>query len=257
MDLETRLRAAEEIARKVGQVLRRHAQTPWHEKAENDFVTEMDGYSERAIREALLSRFPGDEFYGEEGGGASSSRGRWIVDPIDGTQSFLRGQHGYTISIAYEHDGILEIGCVYAPDMDEMFTAIRGRGAFLNGAPIRVSPIDRLRSGIAHLGYGHRDPAVWDRTMPLIPTIFSKISDIRRYGSAAYALCTVAAGRSDIFFECGLHIYDIAAGIVILNEAGGRASGWSEDEDCRTTGSILATNGLLHGEMMALLGGRA
>ena len=250
MDIQSRAEAAQKIAREAGEMLRHHGKIKIREKAANDFVTEMDVRSETMIREALLGHFPEDEFFGEEGGGARVSRGRWIVDPIDGTQSFMRGHHGYCISIAYECEGELVLGCIYVPDTDEMFLAVRGQGATLNGQPIHVSDIANPAQALAHLGYGHRVPADRERTMRLLPGLFAQISDIRRYGSAAYALCCVACGRSEIFFELGLKIYDIAAGIVIVGEAGGRISGWSADEDCRQTGNILATNSQLHGFML-------
>ena len=253
MDIQSRADAAQKIAREAGEMLRHHGKIKIREKAANDFVTEMDVRSETMIREALLGQFPEDEFFGEEGGGARVSKGRWIVDPIDGTQSFMRGHHGYCISIAYEHEGALVLGCVYAPDTDEMFLAIRGEGATLNGQPIHVSDIADPAQALAHLGYGHRVTADRKRTMLLLPDLFDKISDIRRFGSAAYALCCVACGRSEIFFELGLKIYDIAAGIVIVEEAGGRIGGWLPDEDCRLTGNILATNTLLHDFMLEQL----
>ena len=134
---------------------------------------------------------PEDGFFGEEGRRRGNVRGRWIVDPIDGTQSFMRGHHGYTVSIAYEQNGELAIGCVYAPDTDEMFLAVRGQGATLNGAPIHVSDIaDPARAGAS----GLRPPRAeeLERTVKLLPDILARVSDIRRYGSAAYALCCLA-----------------------------------------------------------------
>ena len=172
MDIHARAEAAQAVARKVGQMLRHHGKLQVRAKADNDFVTEMDTKSEECIRGELLSRFPEDAFFGEEG------------------------------------------------------------------------------------GYGHRVTADRERTMRLLPELFERISDIRRYGSAAYALCCVACGRSEIFFELGLHIYDIAAGIVILEEAGGRATGWIPGEDCKVTGNILATNGHLHDFMVEQLNPR-
>lgn len=246
MDIRVRAEVAQRIAREAGEMLLNHGNFSIRFKSDNDFVTEMDERCEAMIRQALLTRFPEDEFFGEESGGASQSSGRWIVDPIDGTQSFMRGHHGYCISIAYEHEGKLVLGCIYAPDFDELFLAIRGEGATLNGKPIHVSDVSNPRQAIAHLGYGHRVLADRERSLSILPGVLENISDIRRYGSAAYALCTVACGRSDIFFELGLHIYDIAAAVVVLEEAGGRVTGWIPGEDCKVTGNVLATNSLLH-----------
>lgn len=255
MDIHARARAAEKIAREVGEMLRHHGKLAIRSKAENDFVTEMDVKSETMIREALLSQFPEDEFFGEESGGASVAKGRWIVDPIDGTQSFMRGQHGFGISIAYEYEGELVMGCFYMPTLDELFLAIRGEGATLNGEPIHVSDISNPRQGIAHLGFGHRISADLERTLSLFPSIMRQISDVRRPGSAACDLCSIACGRADMCFELGLHIYDVAAGAVILEEAGGKISGWLPGEDYKVTGNVVASNGLLHDFIVAQLQG--
>lgn len=253
MNLHARASAAEKIAREVGEMLRHHGKLRITEKADNDFVTEMDLKSETMIREALLGEFPEDGFWGEESGNSCHSDGRWIVDPIDGTQSFMRGHHGYAISIGYEYKGELVMGCVYIPDTDEMFAAIRGEGATLNGEPIHVSDISDPHHAIAHLGYGHRDKNNRERTLRLLPPILDTISDVRRFGSAAYALCSVACGRSEAFFELGLHLYDNAAGAVIVEEAGGRVTEWNLTDDYRLTGNILATNGHIHLYMLDAL----
>lgn len=251
--IHARAEAAQKIAREVGEKLLHHGKLKVRAKADNDFVTEMDVMSENMIREALLAQFPEDEFFGEEGGGASVSHGRWIVDPIDGTQSFMRGQHGYGISIAYEYEGELVMGCFYMPALNEMFVGIRGEGATLNGESIHVSDISNPREGIAHLGFGHRVPANLERTLKLFPNIMSQISDVRRPGSAACDLCFIACGRADMCFELGLHIYDVAAGAVILEEAGGKVSGWAPEEDFKVTGNVVGSNGHLHDFIVAQL----
>ena len=235
-------------------MLRKHGELRVTEKADNDFVTDLDCKSETLIRERLLSQFPEDGFYSEESGGSEDVHGRWIVDPIDGTQSFLRGHHGWCISIAYELEGELVIGCVYAPDMDELFLGVRGKGATLNGKPIHVSDIADPRKALLHFGYGHRVPESFRRFVALIPDLFSKISDVRRYGSAAYALCCVACGRSEGFAELSLFIYDIAAAKVILEEAGGKMTGWKGEQDAVITGNVIASNGLLQDFFVETLG---
>lgn len=151
MDWAARALAAERAARSAGEMLVHHGALRFTEKAENDFVTELDPKSEKMIREILLSEFPEDAFYGEEGGGAEHAHGRWIVDPIDGTQSFLRGQHGWCISIAYEYEGELVVGCVYAPDVDELFLAVRGKGRASERETDSRFP--RLRSAQGHSAF--------------------------------------------------------------------------------------------------------
>ena len=253
MNLHEKAEAAQTAARKAGAMLRAHGALKVSRKSANDFVTEMDTASEKLIRGELLSRFPEDGFFGEEFGGSEATDGRWIVDPIDGTASFMRGHHGYCISIAYQYKGALVLGCVYAPDTDEMFLGIRGEGAWLNGAPIHVSEVSDISSSFAHFGYCHRHPAEREYMLRILPDICRSISDLRRYGSAAYALCCVACGRSDAFFELKLNIYDVAAGIVIAEEAGGKTSGWLPGEDAALSGNILCTNGILHEEYLTLL----
>ena len=245
MDLSARVSAAQAAAKAAGEMLRRHGVLRVREKADNDFVTDLDLKSESMIREMLLTQFPEDGFYSEESGGTVDIHGRWIVDPIDGTQSFLRGHHGWCVSIAYELDGEMVIGCVYAPDTDELFLGVKGKGATLNGEPIHVSEISDPHKAILHFGYGHRVPESFRRFVSQIPELFSKISDVRRYGSAAYALCCLACGRSEGFAELSLCIYDIAAAKVILEEAGGKMTGWPGEADAVITGNVIASNGLL------------
>lgn len=157
MTINEKAALAEKAARASGEMLEHHGAFKVRRKSENDFVTEMDYRSEALIREMLLSACPEDQFFGEESGGPSAAPGRWIVDPIDGTANFMRGQRLYTISIAYEHDGILQIGCVYCPGTDELFLGVRGQGTTLNGKPIHVSDTP-LRDAIVHLGFGVRNP---------------------------------------------------------------------------------------------------
>lgn len=255
MTLHEKGALAERAARASGEMLEHHGSFGIHHKSANDFVTDMDYKSEALIRDALLTACPEDQFFGEESGGATSAPGRWIVDPIDGTACFMRGQRLYTISIAYEHDGELVVGCVFCPGTDELFLAVRGEGATLNGRPIHVAQTSDLREAIIDLGFGHRDPDHLKRTLGVFPRLMASISDVRRTGSAAYDLCSIASGRIDGFLELGLNIYDYAAGYVILTEAGGRLSGWGAKEDGLATGNILASNGKLHEALRTIING--
>ena len=245
MTLTEKAALAERAARASGEMLEHHGEFKVRRKSENDFVTEMDYKSEALIRDMLHTACPEDQFFGEESGGPERATGRWIVDPIDGTSNFMRGQRLYTISIAYEHDGVLQIGCVYCPGTDELFLAVRGQGATLNGHPIHVSDTP-LHDAIVHLGFGHRIPENRERTLSVFPALLRAVSDVRRSGSAAYDLCCVASGRADAFLELGINLYDYGAGYVILTEAGGTFSGWQDGEDALATGNPLATNGVIH-----------
>jgi myo-inositol-1(or 4)-monophosphatase len=252
MTLTEKAALAERAARASGEMLEHHGAFKVRRKGENDFVTEMDLKSEELIRQTLLAACPEDQFFGEETGGATLAPGRWIVDPIDGTANFMRGQRLYTISIAYEHDGVLQIGCVYCPGTDELFLAVRGHGATLNGQPIHVSNTP-LRDAIVHMGFGVRIPPHRERTLTVFPALLRKVSDVRRTGSAAYDLCCVACGRADAYLELGINLYDYGAGYVILTEAGGSFSGWAEGEDGLASGNPLASNGVIHEEIRALV----
>jgi len=255
MTIREKAALAERAARAAGEMLEHHGALTIKRKSANDFVTEMDVKSEMMIRDMLLTACPEDQFFGEETGGASTAPGRWIVDPIDGTANFMRGHRIYTISIAYEHDGVLQIGCVYCPGTDELFLGVRGEGATMNGRPIHVSQAV-LSDAIVHLGFGHRIPENRERMMMLFPGLMRAVSDVRRSGTAAYDLCCVASGRSDAFLELGLNIYDFAAGCVIVTEAGGRFTGWEVDENGLVSGNPLASNGVIHEEIRELLTGR-
>ena len=246
MDLLEKAALAEKAARASGEMLEKRGVIRISRKGENDFVTQMDLKSETLIRDMLLGACPEDQFFGEETGGAITADGRWVVDPIDGTTNYMRDHRVYTISIAYEHRGELVIGCVYCPGTDELFLAVRGHGATLNGRPIHVSNVADIRDAIVHLGFGHRNPVNLRRTMAMFPGLAAEVSDVRRSGTCAYDLCCVAAGRSEGFMELGLSLYDYAGGYVILTEAGGKLTGWESGEDGLRAGNILASNGVLH-----------
>ena len=256
MTLKERAQLAERAARAAGDLLLSHPHTPARHKAEKDFVTEMDVKSEELIRSILLSACPEDGFFGEEEGGSDDARGRWIVDPIDGTANFFKGEVLYTVSIAYEQDGELVIGCVYCPRTDELFLGVKGEGATLNGQPIHVSGVSAPNEAFLHMSFCHRDAWANEYVLERLGPVCRGFADLRRSGSSAYDLCCVAAGRCEGFFELHLYIYDIAAGMVIISEAGGMCTGWREGEDPRCTGNIIATNGRIHAYLQeTLLGG--
>lgn len=246
MTLREKALLAEKAARSAGEMLLNHPHTPAIHKAENDFVTEMDVKSEQMIRSILLSACPEDDFYGEEGGGSLQADGRWIVDPIDGTSNFFKGEPLYTISIAYELHGELAVGCVFCPPTNEMFVAVKGEGATLNGQEIHVSDEYRSRESFLHVSFCHRDPEYNRYVMERMPELIRHFSDFRRSGSAAYDLTSVACGKCEGFFELGLHIYDIAAGVVIAHEAGAKITGWMDGDDPLQSGKIIVSNGKIH-----------
>lgn len=253
MTLREKAALAERAARAAGELLLSHPHTPARHKAENDFVTEMDVKSEELIRSILLGACPEDGFYGEEEGGNIEAEGLWVVDPIDGTSNFFKGQLPYTVSIGYELGGVPVIGCVHCPPTNELWLAVQGEGATWNGQPIHVSDVSNPRESFLNMSFCHRDPWANDYVMERLVPLTKAYSDMRRSGSAAYDLCCVAMGRAEGFFELCLHIYDICAGIAIVREAGGKVTGWRTGEDERITGNIIATNGRIHDHLQGML----
>ena len=213
------------IVRQAGEIVL-SAHDVWsqtHEKSSAaDLVTEYDLTVERFLKEKLPPLVPGSLFFGEEEKENASPLTGWvfIVDPIDGTTNFVRGLKHSAISVALAHDGVVEYGVVYDPYKDEIFSAKRGGGAFLNGRPIHVSerPLDQ---GVFGMGTAIYDRQFIAPTMRVTEQLFRRSCDFRRLGAAALDLCNVACGRLDLFFEYSLSPWDHAAGGLILIEAGG------------------------------------
>lgn len=249
MEITERLEAAIEVARQAGAMILRMRPNQVTGKGPKDYVTEIDVRSEKLIRKNLLSRFPSDAFYGEEGGRTGSSRYEWIVDPIDGTTNYIKNIPLYTVSIGLSVDGEWTAGCVYAPALDEMFSGRLGGGAYLNGQPIHVSAEETLSQAVVGFSFAHRSAQGNQRMLRLLPELTSSVNDLRRMGSAAFDLCCVACGRLDAFLELKLYPYDIAAGSVIAREAGAIVTGWDQDDDYRKTGNILAASPALHADL--------
>ena len=245
LNLEDKLKLAADVAKAAGQSLLKRRDFQVERKAKNDYVTEVDRQTEDFIRAQLLAACPEDAFYGEESGQTEGGSGRWVVDPIDGTTNFIRSLPIYVVSIGYQLEGELVIGAIYCPVTDELFIAGKGMGAYLNGEKIHVSDTAAPEDAILSFAFSHRHPHERGRALRLFESL-TEINDIRRMGSGAYDLCLVACGKIDGFLELQLNLYDIAAGIVILREAGGVVTGWPGEADCTMTGNILAGNGLIN-----------
>ena len=215
------------IVREAGQIVlsARDVSARTHEKTSAaDLVTEYDVAVENFLRERLLGLLPEAVFFGEEEAGPAHPERGWafIVDPIDGTTNFVRGLHQSAISVALAHDGVVEYGVVYDLYRDELFSARRGGGAFLNGAPIHVSE-KPLSEGIFAMGTALYRREYFAPTMRLTEQLFARSCDFRRMGAAALDLCAVACGRVEAFFEYSLCPWDYAAGSLLITEAGGMA----------------------------------
>lgn len=224
-------------------------------KRAGDFVSEADREAEAHLRQGIGEARPGDGWLGEETGARPGGPRRWIVDPLDGTTNFLRGIGHWAVSVALEHDGVLTVGVVHDPLRGETFAAARGLGATLNGQPVALSATASMGealfgTGIPFGGMAHIDDHAADIAR-LMPTC----AGVRRMGAAALDLAYVASGRLDGFWERRLQPWDIAAGIVLLREAGARLEGWTQEERPEVSGTVItATPGLFPGFSACLRG---
>ena len=226
-------------------------------KGPADFVSSADLESERCLRQVLLGAYPGYGFFGEEKAATGvEASARFIVDPLDGTTNYLHGIPHFAVSIALERDGRLAAGVVFDPVKDEMFAAADGRGAFLGDQPLRVSKEEALAMSLVGTGIPHGDrPERHAHYLGALANVMRESAGIRRFSAAALDLAYVGAGRLEAFFEEGLSPWDVAAGALIVREAGGRATTLSGGDDFLRTGSILATNGCIHRRMLELIEG--
>lgn len=222
-------------------------------KSELSLVTAADKAAEEAILDLLGKRFPDHATLTEESPPRGSSPSRWIIDPLDGTTNFAHTFPVACVSIAFEHEGRLEIGGVLDPFRDELFLAERGGGATLNGKPIAVSPTRTLSESLLATGFPYDRRERPDEYLAVFKTFMMKAHGIRRTGAAALDLCYVAAGRFDGFWELKLNPWDKAAAMVILEEAGGRLSNFSGEPLTLEEIQNVATNNLIHGEMLEAL----
>lgn len=246
-----------QLAREAGDILReRYGQVHRVEhKGPTDLVTEADRLSEAHILSRIRERYPDHDILSEESGFQSRAGGvRWIVDPLDGTTNFAHGLPLFGVSIALEVDGELAVGAIYDPVRDELYSAARGRGARLNGKPLRVSTVASLQDALLVTGFPHdlwENPA--ENNLGYFAAFAQRTQGVRRLGSAALDLAYVAAGRFDGFWELKINAWDIAAGALLVQEAGGRLSRLDGSPFRVDGGQILATNGRLHQAMVQVL----
>lgn len=221
-------------------------------KGDIDLVTEVDLEVERMFRALVAERFPDHGVLAEEMGETGhGSRWRWVFDPLDGTTNYAHGLPIFCASLALEIDGRTEVGAVYDPNRRELFTAERGVGAWLNGRPLRVSSAASLMESVLVTGFPYNVHETLDEVVGLFAAFVGRARAVRRLGSAALDLCWVAAGRMDGFWEERLKPWDMMAGALIVEEAGGRVTTLDGSNWAAAGGQILASNGLLHEEMLA------
>jgi myo-inositol-1(or 4)-monophosphatase len=229
-------------------------------KKASDFVTRVDKESEDIIIKTISSTFPKHTFLAEESlNETSSGEYIWIIDPLDGTTNYIHEFPLFSVSIGLEHNGKMILGVILDPLRDELFTAEKGKGAYLNNHPIKASAVIELKESLLTTGFPFRRKDLIDPYLKLFKSLFNKISDMRRGGSAALDLAYLASGRCDGFFEIGLSPWDIAAGSILIKEAGGIISDFGGGEDYLITGNIVAGNPYLHAriltEVKAMLAG--
>lgn len=250
---------AEEAARACGGLLLEAWRQPkqgYEEKAPGDLVSETDRESEELARSILLARTPDAHFLAEESsdtrsGPSGEDRLTWIVDPLDGTANFLHRFPIFAVSVAAARGKELLAGVVYIPVIDECFSAGQGLGASLNGQPISVSPETDLDRGLLATGWPFRRKDVLESYLEVFTRVFWAAQGIRRTGAAAVDLAYTAAGRLEGFWEYGLSIWDVAAGALLVREAGGAVSDFAGGEHWWTSGDIVATNGAIHDDLLA------
>ena len=245
------------IITEAGQIALRHkarlAEVQIDRKSEKDLVTEADVAVEKYLVEQIQKQYPAHSILGEESGSHSGNEYRWIIDPIDGTTSFVHDQPFFSNSVALEKNGEMILAAVNAPALGELFMAEKGSGATVNDRPIHVSRRDKLIDCVVGTGFACVRSDLKHNNLPYFNEVIMQIRGTRRFGSAALDMAYVACGRMDGFWELNLQIYDCAAGMLIATEAGGQVTDFSGRGFAHFPHEVLATNGLIHSQLAALL----
>jgi myo-inositol-1(or 4)-monophosphatase len=254
------LNVAIKAARAAGAIINRAAldveSVRVAQKQVNDFVTEVDQAAERIIIDTLLGAYPDHGILGEETGnefGNPNSDFVWIIDPLDGTTNFIHGFPVYAVSIALSFKGKIEHAVVYDPSRNDLFTATRGRGAFMNERRIRVSKRTQLKDCLISTGFPFRPGDNLRTYMRMFADVTQRVAGVRRPGAAALDLAYVAAGFTDGFFETGLSIWDVAAGSLLITEAGGLVGNFTGDADFLEQAECLAGSPRIYGQLVPVL----
>ncbi|WP_323144814.1 inositol monophosphatase family protein [Massilia phyllosphaerae] len=254
--LNTAIKAARRAASEINRASFDLDRITVSEKNHNDFVTNIDQLAEQVIVEALLKAYPDHAILAEESGASKNlndeSENVWIIDPIDGTTNFLHGYPNFCISIALQQRGVITNALVYDPVRNDLFTATKGAGAYLNEKRIRVRNPDRINKALIGSGHG-ADPRALAEYLRMYEVVASRCHGVRSSGSAALELANLAAGRTDGFFEKGLKVWDIAAGSLLVTEAGGIVGEFSGESDYLHKGDIIAAGPKVFANMVALL----
>lgn len=239
---DPRLAVACALAREAGALARRRflarpAGLVLDLKGHQDYFSALDGEVEALLREGFARHFPGDLFFGEEAGGRLDGDA-WVVDPIDGTSNFVRGNPHFGIAIAFVRDGAVAVGVIYDPMRDQLYAAARGSGATLDGVPLAVSGLADPAVATVETGWSNRSPR--ERYLALVDGLLRAGASVRRSGSAALALAGVAAGRLDAYCDLHIHAWDVLAGILLVEEAGGTVTDFLAGSGLTAGNPILA-----------------
>lgn len=244
-------------ARQAGSILMRYFDhldsLKVHEKDKNDYVSEVDRGAEEAIISTIRQAYPDHAILAEETGDHKGNDFQWVIDPLDGTTNYLHGFPQFSISIALKHRGVLESAVVYDPLKNELFTADKGNGAFLNERRIRINNQKTLSGALIGTGIPFRDRRFIDNYLGMLKDMTQDTAGIRRPGSAALDFAWLAAGRIDGFWELGLSQWDFAAGALLVKEAGGTVTDLSGGDKYLETGNVVAANVNLQNEMLKLI----
>jgi myo-inositol-1(or 4)-monophosphatase len=274
--LHPMLNTAVKAARRAGSIINRASldleRVKVSRKAHNDFVTEVDQAAENAIIDILLTAYPDHRILAEESGLSEAKHGTaaasagasatdhadidnlWIIDPLDGTTNFIHGFPQYCISIGLSQKGVVTQAVIYDPNRNDLFVATKGRGAFLNDRRIRVSKRHKMNESLLGTGFPFKNLETLDRYLSMFRLMTGQSAGIRRAGAAALDLANVACGRLDGFFEIGLKPWDLAAGSLLVTEAGGLVGDFQGDADFLYVGDVLAGAPKIFGQLVGMLG---
>jgi myo-inositol-1(or 4)-monophosphatase len=254
------LNIAVKAARRAGSIINRAALdgSPLEVRAKraNDFVTQVDKAAERAIIDVIAKAYPEHAILAEESGQSAGARSeyRWVIDPLDGTTNFIHGFPQYSVSIGVQHRGAAAHAVVYDPGRNELFTASRGRGAYLNDRRIRVSKCQKLGEALVGTGFPFKELSRVDLYMRQLRELMSASAGLRRAGSAALDLAYVACGRLDAFWELGLAPWDMAAGALLIQESGGLVGDLAGNAGYMDSGDIVASSPKVFAQLLQALG---
>ena len=249
--VQAAIKAGKSLSRDFGEVQNLQVSL----KGPGDYVSQADRKAEEIVKAELMRARPDYGFLGEEGGATegADAQHRWIVDPLDGTTNFLHGIPMFSVSIALERQGQIVAGVVYNPALDELYTAEKGGGTFLNDRRLRVAARNKLTDAVIGTGVPHLGRGEHGKYLVQLRNVMGEVAGIRRIGSAALDLAYVAAGRFDGFWEEHLSAWDIAAGIILIREAGGFVSDAAGGQTMMTNGSICAGNEQIHKSLLKTL----